>query len=96
MKINSGTTPGDSFALNRAGAPAGVEAATTVAAGGASGQPAAALQSEVLQPAMAALREMPEIDSARVAELRDLLAKGELPFDAGRLAGLIQRFHGGK
>jgi negative regulator of flagellin synthesis FlgM len=31
-----------------------------------------------------------------VAELRDLLAKGELPFDAARLAGLIQRFHGGK
>jgi len=38
---------------------------------------------------------MPDFDAARVAELRDLLAKGELPFDAGRLAGLIQRFHGG-
>lgn len=96
MKINSGTTPSDSFALNRTASSAGVEAATTVAAGGTSGQPAAALQSEVLQPAMAALREMPEIDHERVAELRDLLAKGELPFDAGRLAGLIQRFHGGK
>lgn len=96
MKINSGTTPSDSFALNRAGAAAGVEAAATVAAGSASARPAAALQSEVLQPAMAALRDMPEIDHERVAELRDLLAKGELPFDAGRLAGLIQRFHGGK
>ena len=96
MKINSGTTPSDSFALNRTASSAGVDAAPAVVGGGASSQPAAALQSEVLQPAMAALREMPEIDHERVAELRDLLAKGELPFDAGRLAGLIQRFHGGK
>ena len=56
---------------------------------------APALQSEVLKPAAEALRAMPDFDAARVAELRDLLAKGELPFDAGRLAGLIQRFHGG-
>ncbi len=54
-----------------------------------------ALQSEVLQPAAEALRAMPDFDAARVAELRDALAKGELPFDPGRLAGLIQRFHGG-
>jgi negative regulator of flagellin synthesis FlgM len=26
--------------------------------------------------------------------LRDALAKGELPFDPAKLAGLIQRFHG--
>lgn len=96
MKINSGTTPSDSFALNRTGAPAGVESAAPLAAGAAAGAPSAALQSEVLQPAMAALAAMPEVDSERVAELRDLLARGELPFDAGRLAGLIQRFHGGK
>jgi negative regulator of flagellin synthesis FlgM len=57
---------------------------------------AAPLQAETLQPAKEAMAAMPEIDHARVAELRDLLAKGELPFDASRLAGLIQRFHGGK
>ena len=61
----------------------------------AAAQPATALQSDVLQPAAAALRAMPDVDAARVAELRDALAKGELPFDPGRLAGLIQRFHGG-
>ena len=55
-----------------------------------------ALQSEVLQPAAKALAALPDFDAARVAELRDALAKGELPFDAGRLAGLIQRFHGGR
>lgn len=56
---------------------------------------APALQSQVLQPAAEALRALPDFDAARVAELRDALAKGELPFDPGRLAGLIQRFHGG-
>ena len=52
------------------------------------------LQSAVLQPALAAMREMPDIDHAKVAALRDALAKGEIPFNASRLAGLIQRFHG--
>ena len=48
----------------------------------------------MLQPAQGALKAMPDFDAARVAELRDALSRGELPFDAGRLAGLIQRFHG--
>jgi negative regulator of flagellin synthesis FlgM len=56
----------------------------------------AALQSEVLKPAADALRAMPDFDAARVAELRDLLSRGELPFDPARLAGLIQKFHGGR
>ncbi|MFC3461338.1 flagellar biosynthesis anti-sigma factor FlgM [Massilia haematophila] len=56
----------------------------------------AALESEVLQPATQAMRAMPDFDAARVAELRDALAKGELPFDPARLAGMIQRFHGGR
>jgi negative regulator of flagellin synthesis FlgM len=56
--------------------------------------PQEALQSAVLQPALQAMKDMPDIDHARVAELRDALAKGELPFNAGKLAGLIQRFHG--
>ena len=50
----------------------------------------------MLQPAKSALKDLPDFDAAKVAELRDALQKGELPFDAGRLAGLIQRFHGGK
>lgn len=56
----------------------------------------AALESAVLKPAQAALGALPDFDAARVAELRDALAKGELPFDAARLAGAIQRFHGSK
>ncbi|WP_296946684.1 flagellar biosynthesis anti-sigma factor FlgM [uncultured Massilia sp.] len=84
MKITSVSTPSiqinpQTGAAAQAPAPAAAEAT---------------LESAVLQPARAALRALPDFDAARVAELRDALAKGELPFDAGRLAGLIQRFHG--
>ncbi len=54
------------------------------------------LQSGVLQPALAAMRDMPEIDETRVAELRDALARGDIAFDASKLAGLISRYHGTK
>jgi negative regulator of flagellin synthesis FlgM len=47
-----------------------------------------------MQPALQAMRDMPEIDQEKVDMLRDALAKGELPFDPAKLAGLIQRFHG--
>lgn len=85
--VNSASAPSEAGALQR-GQAASVDTA--------SGAPAAALQSELLQPALAALRAMPDFDHERVAQLRDALAKGELPFDPARLAGLIQRFHGGK
>lgn len=54
------------------------------------------LQSSVMGPAMQALANMPEIDLAKVAAVRDALAKGEITFDAGKLAGLIARYHGGQ
>jgi negative regulator of flagellin synthesis FlgM len=57
---------------------------------------AAALESELLKPAQAALAELPEIDQDKVAALREALAKGEIRFDADRLAQLIQRYHGGR
>ena len=91
MKI-TGSGPAVMTPVGGAAAPA---AAPLEAAAAAAAAPAA-LQSSVLQPAAQALRAMPDFDAARVAELRDALAKGELPFDASRLAGLIQRFHGGR
>jgi negative regulator of flagellin synthesis FlgM len=39
---------------------------------------------------------MPEIDAARVAEIRAALERGELGFDAGKLAQLIERYHGSR
>jgi negative regulator of flagellin synthesis FlgM len=85
MKITGATAPSVTLTPHGpAASPAPAEAAGA----------AAPLQSEVLQPAREAMASLPEFDAARVAELRDALAKGELPFDPARLAGLIQRFHG--
>ncbi|MET0518967.1 MAG: flagellar biosynthesis anti-sigma factor FlgM [Burkholderiaceae bacterium] len=58
--------------------------------------PATALESSHLQPAQQALAAMPEIDQAKVDALREALSRGEISFDANRLASLIQRFHGGR
>ncbi|MTV36596.1 flagellar biosynthesis anti-sigma factor FlgM [Duganella radicis] len=87
MRITTSTP--DGMAVQRVADSAPAEAPEAVA------PPAAApLQSAVLQPALQAMREMPEIDQEKIDMLRDALAKGELPFDPGKLAGLIQRFHG--
>ncbi|MGO8856087.1 MAG: flagellar biosynthesis anti-sigma factor FlgM [Steroidobacteraceae bacterium] len=51
------------------------------------------LESSVLGPALAAIRELPEVDQAQVATLRDSLARGEIPFNAAKLAALIERYH---
>jgi negative regulator of flagellin synthesis FlgM len=87
MKITGASTPSISIAP-QAGSPVAAPAAAPAVVAGE------ALESAVLQPAQSALKALPDFDAARVAELRDALSKGELPFDAGRLAGLIQRFHG--
>ena len=87
MKITGAPTPSITIAPQAGGpaaAPAVVPSATA----------AEAHESAVLQPAQSALKALPDFDAAKVAELRDALSRGELPFDAGRLAGLIQRFHG--
>jgi len=87
MRITTSTP--DGMAVQRVADSPPVDAQEAPAA------PAAApLQSAVLQPALQAMREMPEIDQEKIDMLRDALAKGELPFDPGKLAGLIQRFHG--
>lgn len=86
MKITGASTPSITIAPQAGGAQAAPAVVPTIAN--------EALESAVLQPAQSALKALPDFDAAKVAELRDALQKGELPFDAGRLAGLIQRFHG--
>ena len=75
----------------------GTASVTSTTSAAASSQHASgsspALQSAVLAPAMDALAGLPEIDHAKVAAIRDALAKGEIRFDAGKLAGLITRYH---
>jgi negative regulator of flagellin synthesis FlgM len=93
MRISGTILPG-TVSVERTQETAPVEAPS--AADAAPAKAGAELQSAVLKPALTALREMPDIDHAKVAELRDALARGDIRFDASRLAGLIQRFHGGK
>jgi negative regulator of flagellin synthesis FlgM len=71
-----------------------IEPAAPVSAAAKSGVSAPSpLQSAVLAPAVTALGELPEIDQAKVATLREALARGQLPFDASKLAALIERYH---
>jgi negative regulator of flagellin synthesis FlgM len=93
MRISSPGTPTAPAAVARASEVDAVDHPSTPVPASAAAAP---LQSAVLAPALAALRAMPEIDAAKVAALRDALAKGELPFDPAKLAGLIARFHGGE
>lgn len=57
---------------------------------------AAAQADSVLAGARAVLDATPDVDLARVARLREALARGDIPFDAGRLAVLVDRYHGGR
>jgi negative regulator of flagellin synthesis FlgM len=86
MKITGASTPSITI-TPQAGSPAAAPAVVP-------SNVTEALESAVLQPAQSALKALPDFDAEKVAQLRDALSKGELPFDAGRLAGLIQRFHG--
>lgn len=47
-----------------------------------------------LRAAQGALSEASDFDIARVNQIKTALEAGEIPFDADKLAGMIQRFHG--
>jgi negative regulator of flagellin synthesis FlgM len=95
MRIPSSIPATESLAATR-GADISVTEAAAESANSADATPVVALQSAVLKPAMQAMRNLPEVDHAKVAQLRDALSKGQLPFDPAKLAGLVQRFHGGE
>lgn len=92
MRIVPGGSSVDTAAVSSSKEVARTEASTGPVAA-VTQSSATSLQSAVLQPAIAALNELPDVDEARVALLRDALAKGELPFDAGKLANLIESWH---
>ncbi|MDW5417377.1 flagellar biosynthesis anti-sigma factor FlgM [Iodobacter sp. CM08] len=85
MRINSNRS--DSLIANTA-------AATSPAA-----KPSAAKnrdETSVLSAAKQGLQASPEIDMAKVQEIRAALLRGELNFDADKVAALMQRYHGGR
>jgi negative regulator of flagellin synthesis FlgM len=95
MRIAGSPIRPDTPALTSTSAATGAEAASPAGAEAPAAAAAPPLQSSVLKPAQAALAAMPDIDQAKVDAVRDALARGEVRFDAGRLAALIERFHGG-
>lgn len=94
MKITAGALPGNGPLSQVAEITPAEPVSPSTAAPAQAGSEV--LQSAALQPALGALRALPDFDHAKVAALRDALQKGELAFDPARLAGLIQRFHGGE
>jgi len=93
MKIIPGGLSPETAASARTGAASGTVAGSSAATPSARTAGEAPLQSAALGPALTALEQLPQIDEVRVAALRDALAKGELPFDAGKLAALIESYH---
>jgi negative regulator of flagellin synthesis FlgM len=91
MKINSSGLPATPVVVATP-----VVTAPSAASPVASASEAASADGAMLQGARAALKDMPEIDAAKVAAVRDALAKGEITFDPAKLAGLIARYHGSK
>ncbi len=89
MKISSTGTPVTAPAT----AAAPLAPAATPSSASATGASATAA---LLGTARAQLQQMPEVDSARVAEIRAALERGEIGFDAGKLASLIERYHGSR
>jgi negative regulator of flagellin synthesis FlgM len=89
--VSGGAVPGAAAA----GSVADVPVATAITPTPRPEQTAAsgALQSSILTPAIDAARATPDVDQVKVAELRDALANGKLPFDATKLAALIERYH---
>ncbi|AXE32340.1 flagellar biosynthesis anti-sigma factor FlgM [Chromobacterium phragmitis] len=87
MQISSlSTWRGDKAAAGKAEAPVAGDAP----------RPASRALSPAEAPLAASLQAMPEIDQAKVEAVRAALARGEVRFDAQRLAGLIDQYHGGR
>ena len=53
-------------------------------------------QAARVQAAQGQLAAMPDVDAARVAEIKAALTRGEISFDPQKIAGLVMRHHGGR
>ncbi|WP_060148917.1 flagellar biosynthesis anti-sigma factor FlgM [Burkholderia ubonensis] len=57
-------------------------------------QPSLTKDVDMVKAGTARIAQRAEIDAARVLEIRNALEAGELPFDAGKIARLMSRYHG--
>ncbi|UTH73159.1 flagellar biosynthesis anti-sigma factor FlgM [Chromobacterium sp. IIBBL 290-4] len=63
---------------------------------GAGKAPATVREAAAAASLAAPIQSLPEIDLDKVESVRAALARGEVRFDAERLAGLIEQYHGGR
>lgn len=95
MKVSSltpaaGAAPVQGDAVHSAAAPLPMAAAVVAP------EVQVGAQAARMQRAQAALAAMPDVDAARVAEIKEALARGDISFNPGKLAQLIARHHGGQ
>lgn len=96
MKLSTVSSPGASTAAPTGGAHAASGLGASICAGVAPDAVHVGAQTERVQAAQLQLAAMPEVDAARVAEIKAALARGEIGFDAQKIAGLVVRHHGGR
>lgn len=95
MKLTNVLAPGAAALNTGAGAPV-IRSGATSASVVAPDAVHLGTQTERVQSAHVQLAAMAEVDAARVAEIKAALARGEIGFDAQKIAGLVVRHHGGR
>ena len=96
MKVTSLGPAGEIRAVGQAQTQPAARLAASAASVVAPDQVHVGEQTEHVQAAQVAMAAMPEIDAQRVAEIKAALARGEIAFDAQKIAGLVVRHHGGR
>lgn len=96
MKLSTVSSPGIAAAAPSGEAHAASRLGATISTVVAPDAVHVGAQAERVQAARAQLASMPEVDAARVAEIKDALARGEIGFDAQKIAGMVVRHHGGR
>jgi len=93
MRVVPGLSTGTEKTVTGPAEVARARAPGAAASAASAGRGQQALQSALLQPALQALEALPEVDEAKVQSVRAALARGEMPFDAAKLAALIESYH---
>lgn len=96
MKLSNVKAPGAIVALPSGEVQGAVRPSASISSVVAPDAVHVGAQTERVQAAQAQLAAMPDIDAARVAEIKAALARGEITFDAQKIAGLVVRHHGGR
>ena len=96
MKLTPMATPGAVAPVRTDAAQEAVRPGAAAASVVAPDNSGVGAQASLVQAAQAQVLAMPEVDAARVAEIKEALQRGDISFDPQKLAQLIMRHHGGR